>query len=721
MRSLPTATAAVLAIFATSLAAATPRQSTTEASRRSVLLEPRRAADAAARQVARTAGTASPSPAAGERIMPAARTDTPPVIDGVVDEVEWAGASVADEFIQFQPQRGALETNRTEALLLHDEQTIYIAFRVWDDTPIAAQLTRRDANLLEDDSVVILLDTFHDRQSAYYFATNLLATQSDGRIANDGRTIDQNWDGTWQTASSRTDFGWTAEFAIPLNTLKYLSGENVSWGVNFGRSRRASLELGYWAGPLDNRFRVSQAGTLNQLEVAAAPKPYQVIPYALGVLDQEGNADGKAGIDGRYELTTTTTAFGTFNPDFALIEADRERVNLTRFEVSLPEKRQFFIDGDAQFRQRIRTFYSRRIGDITAGGKILGKEGPWGISALYTHGEPSGQSADDENQTEGEYGVVRVQRDLGRSNIGFQGAGRYFEGLGEGSVGLDANLFFTDTFGMTGQLVQSFGDYSDGTMAYFIRPSYDSATGHFHVRYTHLGNRFRDNVNQVGFIREDNRRELDSAAEKTWWPTGGVFERISYESNYNVYWAADSTVLRSWKIDQGFEVETRSRFSFGVDYSEEYKLFEKDFRNRETELEVGYNTREFNSISFGYSFGRAFDSDFDLYALGTAYKFTEQLSVQYSIEYLTLDPDPENESTWIHIVRADQFFTPDLFVNVFFQTNSSIDRRNIQATFVWRYQPPFGTLQFAYQRGTAEFGERSDQGNTFFLKATTVF
>ena len=111
--------------------------------------------------------------------------------------------------------------------------------------------------------------------------------------------------------------------------------------------RRASLELGYWAGPLDNRFRVSQAGTLNQLEVAAAPKPYQVIPYALGVIDQEGNADGKAGIDGRYELTTTTTAFGTFNPDFALIEADRERVNLTRFEVSLPEKRQFFIDGDA--------------------------------------------------------------------------------------------------------------------------------------------------------------------------------------------------------------------------------------------------------------------------------------------------------------------------------------------------------------------------------------
>jgi hypothetical protein len=679
-------------------------------------------AGAAPHQVAGAGGsTSQSSPGTAEHVITAARTDTPPVIDGVIDEAEWAGASLATDFIQFQPQRGAPGTQRTEALLLHDDQTIYVAFRVWDDAPIAAQLTRRDADFFEDDGVIVLLDTFHDRQSAYYFGTNLLATQTDGRIANDGRTVDANWDGTWQAAASRTDFGWTAEFAIPLNTIKYRSGENVSWGINFGRSRRASLEVGYWAGPLDNRFRISQGGTVSQLEVAAAPKPYQVIPYGLTVIDQAGKANWKAGIDGRYEITTTTTTFGTFNPDFALIEADRERVNLTRFEVSLPEKRQFFIEGDAMFRQRIRTFYSRRIGDITAGGKLLGKEGPWAFSALYAHGEPGGQVSDEEAPVEGDFGVVRVQRDLGRSNIGFMGAGRQFEELGQGSVGMDANLFFTDTFGMTAQFAQSFGEHGGGSMAYFIRPSYDSATGHFHVRYTHLGDRFRDNVNAIGFIRDDNRREVDSATEKTWWPTGGALERIAYDSNYNVYWAADSDVLRSWKVDQGLEVETRSRWVFGIDYTEEFKLFEKEFRNREVEFEVGYNTREFNSVTFGYQFGTAFDSDFNLYTVGTAYKFTEQLSVEYSLEYLSLDPDPEDESTWIHVIRADQFFTPDLFINLFFQTNSSIDRRNIQATFVYRYQPPFGTLQFAFQRGTAEFGERSDQGNTFFVKATTVF
>lgn len=667
------------------------------------------------------ASTSQSPPGTIEHVIIAAPADTPPVIDGVIDDAEWAGASLATDFIQFEPRRGAPGTQRTEALLLHDDQTIYVAFRVWDDAPITAQLTRRDANLFEDDGVIILLDTFHDRQSAYYFGTNLLATQTDGRIANDGRTVDSNWDGTWQAAASRTEFGWTAEFAIPLNTIKYRSGENVSWGINFGRSRRASLEIDYWAGPLDNRFRISQGGTVNQLDVAAAPKPYQVVPYGLTVIDQEGDANWEAGVDGRYEITTTTTTFGTFNPDFALIEADRERVNLTRFELSLPEKRQFFIEGDAMFRQRIRTFYSRRIGDITAGGKLLGKEGPWAFSALYAHGEPGSQVSDEENPAEGDFGVVRLQRDLGRSNIGFMGAGRQFEGLGQGSVSMDANLFFTDTFGMTAQLIESFGEHGDGSMAYFIRPSYDSATGHFHVRYTHLGDRFRDNVNAIGFIRDDNRREVDSAVEKTWWPTGGPFQRLEYGSNYNVYWAADSDVLRSWQIDQDFEVELRSRWVFAIDYSEEFKLFEKEFRNHEVEFEVGYNTRQFNSVSVGYQFGKSFDSDFDLYSVSTAYKFTEQLSVEYSLEYLSLDPDPEDESTWIHVIRADQFFTPDLFINLFFQTNSSIDRRNIQATFVYRYQPPFGTLQFAYQRGTAEFGERSEQGNTFFLKATTVF
>jgi hypothetical protein len=273
---------------------------------------------------------------------------------------------------------------------------------------------------------------------------------------------------------------------------------------------------------------------------------------------------------------------------------------------------------------------------------------------------------------------------------------------------------------MTAQLIQSWGELDTGTWGYFIRPAWDTPTSHFHVRYTHLGEGFADNVNAIGFIRDDDRRELDSALEHTFWIRSPVLERLTYDSNYNIYWGQTGT-LRSWQIDQRIDLEFRNRFSFSADYKEEFKRFEKDFRNRAVELQVGYNTREFESVQLGFEAGRNFDADFQLWTAAGAYKVTDQLSVEYELERLTLDPDPELESTWIHVLRANQFFTPDLFLRLFFQTNSAIDRRNVQAVLVYRYRPPFGTLQLAFQRGTAEFGERSEQGNTLFLKGTVVF
>jgi hypothetical protein len=158
-----------------------------------------------------------------------------------------------------------------------------------------------------------------------------------------------------------------------------------------------------------------------------------------------------------------------------------------------------------------------------------------------------------------------------------------------------------------------------------------------------------------------------------------------------------------------------------VAYAEEFKRYEKDFRNRRAEVQLGYNTREYQSVSVGCEFGRNFDADFQLWSVDAKYKVTPKLSAEYSLERLVQRPDPDRESTWIHVIRANQFFTKDLFLRAFFQTNSSIDRRNVQAVFVYRYLPPFGTIQVAYQRGTAAFGERSQQGNTLFVKVTTVF
>ncbi|MFQ5677246.1 MAG: DUF5916 domain-containing protein, partial [bacterium] len=262
---------------------------------------------------------------------------------------------------------------------------------------------------------------------------------------------------------------------------------------------------------------------------------HQMITYGLSRLQQAQPSKWDAGVDLRYALTPAMSAYLTINPDFATIEADQEEVNLTRFELSLREKRPFFLEGEELFRQRIRTFYSRRIPDISAGGKMLGKQGPWTLAGLAARSKPVGDS------TSATYAVVRVQRDVfGSSNIALMLANRRFEGENQGSAGFDATLFFTKTFGMTAQLIQSYGPFSIGTWAYFIRPAYDSPTAHIHVRYTHIGDRFADNANGIGFIRDDDRRELDSAIEKTFWIRNGLFERTKYDSNYNIYWGQTS-------------------------------------------------------------------------------------------------------------------------------------------------------------------------------------
>jgi hypothetical protein len=646
--------------------------------------------------------------------MTVGNASDPPTVDGVLDEGEWDGAALAAGFVQYQPRRGEPSIERTEALVLQDSDALYVAFRVFDSQEPTAQLTRRDGELTSDDAVGVVLDTYLDRQTGYVFFTNLLGTQEDGRIAADGRTVDNAWDAAWTSAAARTDFGWTAEFAIPFSSLRYEPGEGQVWGISFGRTIRRALEISHWTGPLDHPFRVSQSGELRGLDLPRPPKPAEVIVYGLTRASNGQDTQWDAGADIRFNPDPSMTLNGTVNPDFATIEADREQVNLTRFELSLAEKRPFFLEGNELYRQRIRTFYSRRISDIRGGGRVLGKNGAWTYSAMAVGGAPVAA------EPTPFFGVGSVRRDLGRSTVGMTWAERRLDGDGSGSVGLDANLFFSNTLGFTGQLIQSYGAYGEDTKAFFLRPSYDSPTGHFHVRYTHLGDRFADNANAIGFIRDDNRRELDSAVEKTFWFEASALEQLSYESNYNIYWGQDGT-RRSWAIDEGVEFQFRNRWSLDVSHHEEFKLFEKEFRNRTTGIDLGYNTREFTSASTEVEFGRAFDLDFALVSAEASFKPTPESAVEYSLEYLSLDPDPDDESTWIHVLRGSQFFTNDLFVRAFLQTNTVIDRREAQVVLVYRYRPPFGTVQLAFQRGRAEFGESSDQGNTVFLKGTWVF
>jgi hypothetical protein len=640
-------------------------------------------------------------------------------IDGALSEAVWQGAQDFTDFIQFEPERGKPASLKTTVRILYDGRNIYFGFLCYDPNPglLAASQSKRDSDLRVDDSVAVCLDTFNDKRNCYYFMTNLLGAQYDGRIAENGLRTDATWDGVWKSAGRKTDFGWSAEIAIELSSLKYEPGEGVIWGLSLGRVIPRVLEKSFWTGPLESPYKVSQYGELKGLALEKAADRAQVIPHLISKLEEGKKPEFEVGVDARYAFYQNLSGNLTINPDFATVEADQEQINLTRFELSLPEKRNFFLEGSEIYKQRIQLFYSRRIGDIYGGAKVYGKSGSFEFSGL------SAQTRDNEitGEDSANFSVFRLKSDVFKSStIGFLAANKLVSGKSQGTVGFDTSLYFSERFQFTGQLAMSYGDYRKDNLAFFLRPSYDSATAHFHVRYTHLGKYFGDNANSVAFIRDDNRRELDSALEKTFWVRKWGLDRIAYSSNYNIYWGMDGT-LRSWQVDEGLTFDLKNKLSFEAQHHEEYKLYEKDFRNRETELTLGYNTREWQSAEVTYSFGRNFDLNFWLVEGKLNYKVTRDLALEYGLTRLVFNPDPEKESTWIHVIRATNYFTKDLFLKVFYQVNSAIDKHNIQVLFVYRFQPPFGLVQLAYQKGTARFGEKGTQGNTLFFKIAYMF
>jgi len=496
-------------------------------------------------------------------------------------------------------------------------------------------MTKRDMDLRSDDSVYVLIDTFHDRRSCYFVCTNPLGTQWDGRITENGRTVDSTWDGIWKSAAQRTDFGWTAEFAVELRSLKYEPGEEKTWGLNLGRGIPRKLEFSFWTGPMESAYKVSQFGELTGLDLKKAAKKIQVIPHFISKAEEGKKTTAQAGLDARYAFSQAVSGNFTVNPDFATVEADQEVINLTRFETYLSEKRNFFLEGSEIYKQRINLFYSRRISDIYGGAKVYGKVKSFEFQGLTAQTK--------ENQDTGEgsanFTVFRLKKDVMKSsNIGFTAANKLINGKNSGTTGMDAALYFSDRFKFTGQLALSYGDKNTDNIAFFLRPSYDTSTFHIHLRYTQLGGNFADNANTVGFVRDDNRRELDSALSKTFFPKKLGFERIEYDSNYNIYWGLDGT-LRSWKIDQEVDFDLKNKFSFSLAHHEEFKLYEKEFRNRHSELEIGYNTREWQHAAFSYSFGQNFDRDFHMLEGEVNFKLTRDFSASYGLERVLFDPD----------------------------------------------------------------------------------
>ncbi|MGE3843815.1 MAG: DUF5916 domain-containing protein, partial [Vicinamibacterales bacterium] len=492
-----------------------------------------------------------------------------PTLDGKVTEDEWMKIEPYSSFTQTDPVEGAPASERTEVRVAYDRNNIYIGVICFDSDPtrIVVSQSRRDADLTETDAIILVFDTFNDTQNAFVFGTNPLGILYDGQVAAEGQTagissnqsgtggsqrgtigsFNANWDGDWQVKSSITERGWEAEMAIPFKTLRYPTGANRTWGFNLKRNIRRKNEQVYLSRVQrgSDIYRVSSAAKLGGLDLLRR-FDLKVTPYVLGSVNKDYtvtsnqvdsrwnpfDGDRNVGLDVKWGVRPNLTADFTVNTDFAQVEADEEQVNLTRFDLFFPEKRPFFLENASMFQfgapQMADLFFSRRIGlsaagssgvpiDILGGARLSGKVAGYNVGVLnmQTDTERSartGQLIAAANN----FGVVRVQREIGRSNVGAILVNR--QGTGDNApdndynraYGVDANWqvspnakLFMYLAGTTSPEARGGTDHSERIFYNFQNNLWQVAGG-----YTRVGKNFNPEVGYLprrGYWRPETR------------------------------------------------------------------------------------------------------------------------------------------------------------------------------------------------------------------------
>ena len=426
-----------------------------------------------------------------DRRLPATRTTGPIRLDGVLDEEAWESAPVASKFTQGNPNEGMPATLATEVRVLHDDEFLYIGAVAHDDAPdeIIVNDLSRDFSTRAGDIFGVVLDTFHDRRNGYMFETNPAGAKFDGQIFNEGREFNRDWDGVWHVRTRRAPDGWRIEMAIPFKTLRFRESPEQTWGINFLRRVRRRNEDSFWA-PIPRFFnfaRISRAGTLEGLRGLEPGGRFKVTPYVgaeatRGAAGEDLRSAADLGVDAKVLLGTGMNLDLTANTDFSQVEADVQQVNLTRYSLFFPEKRDFFIENSGIFRFGVPSdsrvsqfradfgqafnpaalrasqsrgddlylFFSRRIGlsaggapiPVLGGGRLTGRAGPWELGAMSIQTGEHEDAPGTEN-----FSAFRVRRNIGgNSDVGAIFLNRE-TGSGSShfnrSLGADANLRLT--------------------------------------------------------------------------------------------------------------------------------------------------------------------------------------------------------------------------------------------------------------------------------------
>ncbi|TDI94853.1 MAG: hypothetical protein E2O76_14675 [Caldithrix sp.] len=703
---------------------------------------------------------ASPSGSRGKALLYSINVHTgqAPVLDGRLSKDEWKDAAYVYNFTQKEPLEGSAISEPTIVLIKYDKDNIYFGIRCFDKEAqkIVANEMRRDYDLSENDYFEIIIDTFHDQRNAYYFATNSLGARLDGEVKSEGAHINWEWDGIWKSSARKDKYGWTAEIAIPFKTLRFDNSDELTWGINFGRYIPRKREEAYWA-PISRdddfdsigKFKPSKFGTLNGLRNIKQQQRFQIKPYAIGGVERDFEFGtsidklGEVGLDTKVHLTSNLVADLTVNTDFAQVEADVEQVNLSRFSLFFPEKRDFFIEGLDIFNIGAQSFgeplsllfFSRNIGldaPIIGGVKMTGKEGPYEIGLLnvYTNSNNSGIPKTN-------YAALRVKRDvLQRSYIGFMGLSRDSKREGDynrtfavdGSFSFDNNInvngYFakTQTPGLKGKDTNSFVDFSWGTDMFYTNAS-----------FTDIGQNFNP---EMGFLQwQDIRRytlKLTSSPRPKLFNTRQTY--LSYELDYITdhnnqlqYRIIEPTIYNMFNDESYIFVGLSNYYDLvpvPLDSTDSFQL-------GPTVIPPGIYKYNIFGVSYGSDLSRKisgiiqggagsfYNGEYQSVGLYTYLRPDDRFAIDLNWEWNRVDvPFPNGKfTTSILGARINYSFTTDLFAKAYIQWNDV--EKKIISNFLVRYRyKPGSDFYFVYNEESNTGGKFRTANRTLIAKFT---
>jgi len=662
--------------------------------------------------------------------IPAVRVAEQPDIDGDPGEAIWSSAARIEEFTQQEPAEGAPATERTEVLVMYDGTTIYFGLRAYDSNPggVVATELRRDADrILNEDNFQVILDTFMDSRSAYMFVVTPLGAMLDQQVSEEGAggrrgtsgNVNRDWDGVWQASARRTPDGWTAEIAIPLVTLRFPATEPQAWGINFQRNVSRKNEVAFWA-PIPRAFaltRVSLAGTITGLEDLGRGRDLRIKPYVVGGGTREvsggvsdNSTSGDVGLDVKYGITAGLNLDLTVNTDFAQAEADDERVNLTRFALFFPEKRDFFLENAGQFNvgttaslaRMADLFFSRRIGisesgdqvPILAGARLTGKVGAHNIAIMDIQTDESGTSPGEN------FLVARYSRDVSsRSRIGALFVNREATSGGHYNRTVAADLVFAPhpSFTVNGFLAgtQSPG-ISDGELGGHLRAAWLDASWNLYAEYTDLQDHFNP---EVGFVPRVGIRTSKLHIERN--PRPGRFGLRVLEPMWNVTYTTDQEgrlLSRQFHHMLGVRFESGAYLNFW--HNRYFEQLDEPFRvasgvviapgaYRFHDWRISFSSNPSRRVTYSASWDPQtfYDGNRTDISLSAGVRISSQLATTARYTRNDVDLPAGAFVAEVGSLQLDYAFSPNTSLRTLTQYNSSNEQWSTSVRFRYIYRP----------------------------------